>query len=41
MLTYFICSSFSGLLSALIALVATLFCRPSQQALTQQIKQTN
>ena len=41
MLTYFICSSFSGLLCALIALVAPLFCRPSQQALTQQIKQTN
>lgn len=41
MLTYFICTSYSGLLCALIALVATLFCRPSQQSLTQQIKLTN
>ena len=41
MLTYFIFTSISGLLCALIALVATLFCRPSQQALTQQIKLTN
>lgn len=40
MLTYFLFTSYSGLLCALIALVGTLFCRPSQKTLTQQIKLT-
>ena len=41
MLTFYLCMSYSGLLCALIALVATLFCRPSQKSLTQQIKLTD
>lgn len=41
MLTYYCCTSYSGLLCALIALVGTLFCRPSQKSLSQQIEMTN
>lgn len=41
MLTYYLCLSYSGLFCALIALVATLFCRPSQKVLTQQINLTD